>query len=75
MRNYQPYHKDKQEVFERILSDIALLFNEKWLNKGGKHPLQILWNRPDYLASEELFFLALVYKLQITFQLIGQSSM
>lgn len=39
---------------ESAFSVIAEYFDEKWLKSSNEHPLQILWNRTDYLSTIEL---------------------
>lgn len=51
----QPFLVDRTQEFENSLSAIANHFNLRWLEQKGTHPIQILWNRQDYLASSELF--------------------
>jgi len=41
--------------FENALQALANIFGEEWLSDAkGTNPLQIVWNRLDWLASEEL---------------------
>jgi hypothetical protein len=39
---------------EAMLGAVARVYQEEWLAKTGDNPLQILWNRKDALATNEL---------------------
>ncbi len=43
------------DIFEKSLETIAQFFSEEWLNDQNNHPLQILWQRNDPLATNELY--------------------
>jgi hypothetical protein len=47
------------ERFENALQSLAKMFDLEWLSDtNGTNPLQVVWNRRDWLASEELINLA-----------------
>ncbi len=51
-------HLTKTAGLEYVLSALQAvedLFSEKWLTSNGKHRLQLLWDRKDSLATNELF--------------------
>ncbi len=51
-------HLTKTSSLESILDAIQAvedLFSEEWLKRKESHRLQLLWNRKDYLSTNELF--------------------
>ena len=58
-RSNLPISDEELEAFMQIIEDS---FSPEWLNKNSIHPIQILWNRNDELATNELFSLAFSIK-------------
>ena len=52
-----PLRDEDKQLFEEALKEILESFSEPWLTSKSNHPLQILWNRRDHLASLELYTL------------------
>lgn len=51
--------KNGENLLEDALKSIAENFSEDWLAENKGHPLQILWNRNDFIAFRELFTLGI----------------
>jgi len=52
-----PLGDEDKQLFEETLKEISQNFSDSWLALKSSHPLQILWNRRDILASIELHML------------------
>jgi hypothetical protein len=52
-----PLNNISESEFNEKLDQIASTFGENWLETESEHPLQKLWNRRDYLATNELYIL------------------
>ncbi len=65
-KRQNPISHVSEEHLDNLFRLLAKKFSENWLATKGDHPLQILWNRKDWLATTELFLLAAsIYNLEM----------
>lgn len=53
--NRQNTLRFSEEDMESVFKGLADGFSHKWIIRKGSHPLQLLWNRRDFLATNELY--------------------
>lgn len=57
-----PLKEIQDDELDNIFLEIINTFGEEWLDSEGDHPIQILWKRKDFIATNELYTLG--YSIQ-----------
>jgi hypothetical protein len=57
-KRQNPITHISEELLDKLFCLLAEKYSEEWLFAKRGHPLQILWNRKDWISTTELFLLA-----------------
>lgn len=58
MNKIKPFEQLSNKEWEYYLNFLVSELGSTWLNKDSSNPVQLLWKRSDYPASQELYILA-----------------
>ena len=58
LNKIKPFEQLSDKEWEYYSNFLVTELDSTWLNKTSSNPIQLLWKRNDYPASQELYILA-----------------